>query len=161
MSEPEQPPDWCQESYRVDIERARFWDSSRIREIRSKQEEAGHIRPLPPEEVIENIQQFVIARVDQSVEWCIRIFPTAYPRTLELGSFLITPKYQWNGLSKRLLQYAEEFARDVDSILISVTNNPLLESKYLQRGWVYDASGVYLERSAQSPMKKLLIKYPE
>lgn len=116
-----------------------------------------NLKPIPESEIVKNISEFFIAKVQWIIAGCMRIFPPAsYPNVLELGSLVVDPKYQKFGTGCQLIDICEATAKGVGKILISVTDNEKLIEKY-QKKWWHEDDGIFSERLAESPGKKLFV----
>jgi GNAT superfamily N-acetyltransferase len=118
----------------------------------------GMIRPRSEEEIREKIWNFVTIKDGDKIIACGEIFQTDNTFTLELGALAVDEEHQWNWLSDKIIDYAENHSRKERQYLIIITNNEILERKLLWR-W-YQLSPIrYDWRKKRSPGKNVYVKY--
>lgn len=95
------------------VRRARMSDADRIHALVNFWAEKGEILPRQPENIIHDIQNFVVAEINGQVVGCASLY--IYEKNLaEIRSLVIDETFQRQGQGQALVQYLLEFANQME-----------------------------------------------
>ena len=135
---------------------AQGWDEDILTWILSTNWKSKFLKPRTKEYIIDNISHFRIAKVDNIPVWCMEIIPINSD-TIELWALAVIKGFLSFKIWFTLVDFAEKYASKNRLDIISLTNNPKLESIYKWRWFREDTENLYWERSKKSPWVKLFI----
>ena len=129
-----------------------------VHRILTMYKRSGFLKPRSKQYLSKNRHQFYVTAIDGIVVGCVER-KEIDNRTVELGALAIAVRFRNQRIgvytvnSFIQLMLSQGYYR-----FISLTNNPLLESLYLQLGFIQESHSAYRLRQQQSPNVKMFYK---
>lgn len=98
-------------------------------------------------------ENFIIIFDEKTLVACGELIELDY-QTIELGAVATRVDYQWQGMSEKILEFAEKRISQQWKNIIIVTDNPTLIRRLEKRKYS-EVTVLYPKRSKQSPGKKI------
>jgi len=139
-----------------DIVLAKRWEESIILWILDSNKNNKFLKPRTKEYVHQHIANFCIAKIDDIPVWCVEIIEIDHG-AIELWGLAVINSFLSFKIGLTLVEYVENVAKKNMKSVISLTNNPKLESLYEWRGFRKNNEQRYPDRQDRSPNVDMFI----